>query len=82
MQKMDVSQNGKVSKKEYASMYAPWKNDSSRLDAIVAFRSMDQNLDGEITHDEFVNTATEFFLNFTQEKPSKYFFGSLIDRIY
>ena len=76
---IDVNKDGNISKSEHQSMFVAWKHDP--VGAIVAFRAIDKNMDGVITSDEFVEAATEFFLNFTdEEKSSKYFFGPLIDK--
>ena len=75
---MDLNQDGVISKKEHRCFFEATENIGPN-GAIVAFSAIDTNMDGTITCDEYVNAATEFFLNFADEtKPSKHFFGPLM----
>ena len=75
---MDLNQDGVISKNEHRHFFEARKNVDAN-GAIVAFSAMDKNMDGRITHDEFVSTGVEFFFNFADEtKPSKHFFGPLV----
>ena len=75
---MDINSDGVISKTEHRRFFDAWKNFDPN-GAIVSFTAIDQNMDGEITCDEYVKAGTEFFFNFTDEtKPSKYFFGPLV----
>lgn len=77
-QLMDLDDDGKVSKKEHRRLYEATKNINPH-GAIVSFSAMDQDNDGIITRDEYVDAALEFFHNFADEtKPSKHFFGPLV----
>ena len=75
---MDVDQDGVLSKLEHRRFFEA----RPHLDingSIVAFSAIDQDMDGVITRDEFVNAAMEFHFNFSDEtKPSKHFFGPLV----
>ena len=64
---MDVNKDGVhvISKSEHRRLFDAWKNDATG--AIIAFREIDENMDGAITRDKFVKAGTEFFLNFTDE---------------
>ena len=72
---MDANKDGKISKSEH-HFFDSYKSDP--VGATISFTAIDEDMDGEITRDEFVNTAVEFYLNFTDEtKRSKHFFGPL-----
>ena len=73
---MDANKDGKISKSEHFLFFDSHKSDP--VGATISFTAIDEDMDGEITRDEFVNTAVEFYLNFTDEtKRSKHFFGPL-----
>ena len=75
---MDLDQSGLVSKAEHRHFFEARENVDPN-GAIVAFSAMDQNMDGKITCDEYVNAGVEFYFNFADEtKPSKHFFGPLV----
>ena len=73
---MDINKNGKISKTEHRLFFNSYKTDP--IGATVSFTAIDEDMDGTITRDEFVNAAVEFFLNFSDEtRRSKHFFGPL-----
>lgn len=75
---MDLDQNGVISKKEHRLFFEARQNVDPN-GAIVAFSAIDQDIDGRITCDEYVNAGVEFYFNFADEtKPSKHFFGPLV----
>ncbi|XP_033229154.1 sarcoplasmic calcium-binding protein isoform X2 [Belonocnema kinseyi] len=47
--------------------------------SVIAFSHIDQNDDGKISLKEFVKLGREFFVSHDQTKPSKHFWGPLID---
>ena len=56
-----------------------WKKVKDPVHATVAFAAIDEDMDGMITRDEYVNAAIEHQFNFTDEtKRSKHFFGPLV----
>ena len=74
---MDCDQDGVISKAEHRCFIEAGRHNPNGY--IVAFSAIDQDMDGKITCDEYVNTGAEFFFNFVDEtKPSKYFFGLLV----
>ena len=78
---MDINGDGVISKTEHRRFFDAWKNFDPNC-AIVSFTAIDENMDGEITCDEYVKAGTEFFFNFTDDtKPSKYFFGLLVQKL-
>lgn len=75
---MDLNQNGVISKKEHRLFFEARENIDPN-GATVAFSAIDQDSDGRITCDEYVNAGLEFYFNFADEtKPSKHFFGPLV----
>ncbi|CAL7947167.1 unnamed protein product [Xylocopa violacea] len=48
-------------------------------DAVISFSHIDTNDDGKISFDEFITLGREFFLTEDPRKPSKYFWGPLVD---
>ena len=76
---MDLNQDGVITKNEHRLFFEARKNIDPN-GAIVAFSAIDQDMDGKITCDEYVNAGVEFFFNFADEtKPSKYFFGPIVN---
>lgn len=47
--------------------------------AIVTFSHIDNNDDGKITVDEFVSLGRDFFITEDEKRPSKHFWGPLVD---
>lgn len=74
---MDCDQDGVISRAEHRCFIEAGQRNPNG--DVVAFSAIDQDLDGKITRDQYVNAAVEFFFNFVDEtKPSKYFFGPLV----
>ncbi|XP_056630239.1 sarcoplasmic calcium-binding protein [Diorhabda carinulata] len=48
-------------------------------DAVLAFRAIDSNVDGKISHKEFVKHGRDFFLTEDPDRISKYFWGPLVE---
>lgn len=48
-------------------------------DAVIAFCHIDTNCDGKISFEEFITLGREFFITEDPTKPSKYFWGPLVD---
>ena len=70
--------DGMISKAEHRCFFEARKQIDPN-GAIVAFSAIDQDMDGMISCDEYVEAAMEFFFNFSDEtKPSKHFFGPLL----
>lgn len=51
----------------------------SLQDAVVAFTYIDMNEDGKLSMKEFIKLGRDFFLTDDQTKPSKHFWGPLVD---
>lgn len=47
--------------------------------AVVSFSYIDTNEDGKISLDEFVKLGRDFFITEDNAKPSKHFWGPLVD---
>jgi len=47
-------------------------------EAVVAFRGIDYNNDNRLSLKEFVKVGREFFNTEDEKKPSKYFWGPLV----
>ena len=76
---MDVNQDGVISKAEHQRFFDAWNKVKDPVHATVAFAAIDEDMDGVITRDEYVNAAVEHQFNFTDEtKRSKHFFGPLV----
>ena len=76
---MDNNKDGVISKAEHQRFFDAWKKVKDPVHATVAFAAIDEDMDGMITRDEYVNAAIEHQFNFTDEtKRSKHFFGPLV----
>ena len=76
---IDLDQDEMISKAEHRRFFDAWKKFEDLVGAVVAFASIDEDIDGMISRDEFVEAAMDFHFNFTDEtKCSKYFFSPLV----
>ncbi|XP_044260480.1 sarcoplasmic calcium-binding protein [Tribolium madens] len=74
---LDKDQSGEISEDEFKLFFQCLGLQEE--DAILAFRSMDEDGDGVVTMKEFVKHGREFFLTEDENKISKYFFGPLME---
>ncbi|KAK9303744.1 hypothetical protein QLX08_004625 [Tetragonisca angustula] len=74
---VDKDQSGEISQQEFRLFFQCLG--LTRDDAIISFSHIDTNDDGKISFDEFITLGREFFLTEDPTKPSKYFWGPLVD---
>ena len=76
---MDLDKDGKISKTEHRRWFEAMKSVDPNA-SIVAFSAIDKDHDGVITREEYSEAHMEFFFNFADEtKPSKFFYGPLVN---
>ncbi|XP_006614878.1 sarcoplasmic calcium-binding protein [Apis dorsata] len=74
---VDKDHNGEISIQEYKLFFQCLG--LTHDDAVISFNHIDINDDGKISSKEFIILGREFFLTEDPTKPSKYFWGPLID---
>ncbi|XP_058799079.1 sarcoplasmic calcium-binding protein [Phymastichus coffea] len=74
---VDKDNSGEISVEEFKLFFKclGMEND----DAVVTFTYIDINEDGKLSMKEFVKLGRDFFLTDDQTKPSKHFWGPLVD---
>ena len=66
-------------KSKHQQFFHAWKKVKDPVNASIAFTAIDEDMDGVITRNEYVNVGMDFVYNFTVEaKHSKHFFGPLL----
>ncbi|OAD53770.1 Sarcoplasmic calcium-binding protein [Eufriesea mexicana] len=73
----DKDQSGEISVQEFKLFFQCL--DLTHDDAIISFSHIDTNDDGKISFEEFITLGREFFITEDPTKPSKYFWGPLVD---
>lgn len=76
-QAVDKDSDGEISVEEFKLFFKCLDIDNDH--AVVSFAFIDTNEDGKITIDEFITLGRDFFVNEDHTKPSKHFWGPLID---
>ena len=74
---VDKDQSGEISVQEFKLFFQCLG--LTHEDAVVAFSHIDSNDDGKISFEEFITLGREFFISEDPTKPSKYFWGPLVD---
>ncbi|KAG8042604.1 hypothetical protein G9C98_005238 [Cotesia typhae] len=74
---VDKDGDGEISVEEYKLFFKCLDIDNDH--AVISFAHIDQNEDGKITETEFMRLGREFFLTEDHTKPSKHFWGPLVD---
>ncbi|KOC60543.1 Sarcoplasmic calcium-binding protein [Habropoda laboriosa] len=74
---VDKDQNGEISVQEFKLFFQCL--DLTHDDAVISFSHIDTNDDGKISTEEFITLGREFFLTKDSTKPSKHFWGPLVD---
>ncbi|KOX71426.1 Sarcoplasmic calcium-binding protein [Melipona quadrifasciata] len=74
---VDKDQSGEISQQEFQLFFQCLG--LTHDDAIISFSHIDTNDDGKISFDEFITLGHEFFLTEDPTKPSKYFWGPLVN---
>ncbi|XP_076303454.1 sarcoplasmic calcium-binding protein [Lasioglossum baleicum] len=74
---VDKDQSGEISVEEFKLFFKCL--DLTHDHAVVSFSHIDTNDDGKISFDEFVSLGRDFFIAEDPTRPSKHFWGPLID---
>ncbi|KZC09655.1 PREDICTED: sarcoplasmic calcium-binding protein [Dufourea novaeangliae] len=74
---VDKDQSGEISVEEFKLFFQCL--DLTHDHAVVSFSHIDTNDDGKISLNEFVSLGRDFFLTEDPTKPSKHFWGPLVD---
>ncbi|XP_011304433.1 sarcoplasmic calcium-binding protein [Fopius arisanus] len=74
---VDHDHNGEITVEEFKLFFRCL--DLGNDHAVVSFTFIDTNEDGKITIDEFVSLGRDFFISEDHNKPSKHFWGPLVD---
>lgn len=74
---VDKDQSGEISVEEFKLFFQCL--DLSNDDAVVSFSHIDTNDDGKISLREFVTLGRDFFVTEDSRRPSKHFWGPLVD---
>ncbi|XP_003706299.1 sarcoplasmic calcium-binding protein [Megachile rotundata] len=74
---VDKDQSGEISVEEFQLFFQCLG--LTHDDAIISFSHIDTNDDGKINFEEFITLGREFLITEDPTKPSKYFWGPLVD---
>ncbi|XP_060811606.1 sarcoplasmic calcium-binding protein [Bombus pascuorum] len=74
---VDKNRNGEISVQEFQLFFQCLG--LTHDDAVISFSHIDINDDGKISFEEFITLGREFFLTEDPTKPSKYFWGPLVN---
>ncbi|XP_015113791.1 sarcoplasmic calcium-binding protein [Diachasma alloeum] len=74
---VDHDHNGVITVEEFKLFFRCLDLENDH--AVVSFTFIDTNEDGKITLDEFVSLGRDFFISKDHNKPSKHFWGPLVD---
>ncbi|XP_076628133.1 sarcoplasmic calcium-binding protein [Colletes latitarsis] len=74
---VDKDQSGEISVEEYKLFFQCL--DLTHDHAVVSFSHIDTNDDGKISFEEFISLGRDFFLTEDPTRPSKHFWGPLVD---
>ena len=76
---LDTTNNGYVSLDEFKVYFHVIAPELSELEIAHSFNSIDVDKNGEISREEFLSAAEDFFSGVEKTKASKLFFGRLLD---
>ncbi|CAK9810883.1 Sarcoplasmic calcium-binding protein [Anthophora quadrimaculata] len=74
---VDKDQSGEISVQEFKLFFQCLN--LTHDDAVISFSHIDTNNDGKISFEEFITLGREFLVTEDSTKPSKYFWGPLVD---
>jgi len=74
---IDLNGDGVIQKEEYA-LFLKVANAHDEGNLERAFRAIDTDDDGHISHEEFIHAGCEYFMTDDESLPSTYMFGPLI----
>lgn len=73
---LDSDGDGKITLEDYKEFIISFNN-SGKSEAEIAFKKLDTNGDGFLTHDELKTHMQDFYLATDENAPSNWFFGRL-----